>query len=72
MNLFGKNPFITTNIAKPIKPIKQFNEKEKIENIKETMSKLKKQPIYKEEQNKQKEFSVNEKINTLKDMDRLK
>lgn len=71
MNPFGKNPFTNIGIAKPIKPVKQFNEKEKIENIRETMSKIKIKQVDKENQIK-KDISVNEKINILKDMDRLK
>ena len=81
MNPFGKNPFINIGIAKPLKPVKQFDEKKRINNIKETMAKLKNNQFVQEEKqlNKEqdqqfskKETSINDKINTLKDMDRLK
>lgn len=72
MNPFQKNPFTTTGIAKPVKPVKQFNEKEKLNDIRETMAKLKNQPLIHQEEQTKSEMSVNDKINTLRDMDRLK
>lgn len=72
MNPFQKNPFINTTVAKPIKPVKQFNEKEKINNIKENMAKLKNQPFKFEEKKTQTEISVNYKVNLLKNIDRYK
>ena len=70
MNQFGKNPFTQVGVAKAVKPLKLFDEKEKIQGIRETMSKLKVKPTL--ENGLKKEMSVNEKVNVLKDMDRLK
>lgn len=54
-------------VAKPIKPLSLISEKDKIANIKETMTKLK---TYKNIE--QSEMNINEKVNNLRDMDRLR
>ena len=67
MNPFQKNPFQKMGVAKPVKPLSQISEKDKLANIKETMTKLK---TYKNIE--QPEMNINEKVNNLKDMDRLR
>ena len=65
MNLFSKNPFAKTNENTRIVGNKfQFDEKKKIETIKENMVKLQYQKEEYEEPN------VNEKINNLKDIEK--
>jgi hypothetical protein len=54
-------------VAKAVKPINQISEKDKLANIKENMAKLK---AYREPE--QKEMNINDKVNNLKDMDRLR
>lgn len=54
-------------VSKAVKPLNQYNEKDKLANIKETMTKLK---TY--NQPEQKEMNINDKVNNLKDMDRLR
>lgn len=67
MNLFSKNPFAKTNENTRIVGNKfQFDEKKKIETIKENMVKLQYQKEEYEEPN------VNEKINNLKDIEKWK
>ena len=67
MNLFSKNPFAKTNENTRIVGNKfQFDEKKKIEKLKENMVKLQYQKEEYEEPN------VNEKINNLKDIEKWK
>lgn len=67
MNLFSKNPFAKTNENTRIVGNKfQFDEKKKIETIKENMVKLQYQKEEYEEPN------VNDKINNLKDLEKWK
>ena len=65
MNPFVKNPFVKIGVAKPVKPVKQYDEKEKLARIKDSMSKLK-------INNEQNEMNINDKVNNLKEMDRLR
>ena len=54
-------------VAKAVKPVNQYSEKEKLANIKEKMTKLK---AY--HQVEKTEMNVNDKVSNLKDMDRLR
>ncbi len=72
MNSFQKNPFKQTTISKAIKPIKQISEKDKIQNIKEQMAKIKTQTPKQEQKINQPKISITDKINILKNIDRYK
>lgn len=67
MNPFSKNPFAKQNQNTRIVGNKfQFDEKKKLETIKENMVKLQ----YQKEEPQQ--FDVNDKINNLKDLEKWK
>ena len=65
---FQKNPFTTNKQVRFVGTVKQFDDKEKISNIKKTMAKLKNKTLKTDNQ----ELNVNDKVNILKDIDRFK
>lgn len=75
MNPFQKNPFINKETtAKIVGYNKQFDEKKKIEDIKENMTKLKyAKPITNDEpKQEQKPLSFKERVDLLKNINKYK
>ncbi|MBP3920298.1 MAG: hypothetical protein J6D28_01905 [Bacilli bacterium] len=73
MNSFQKNPFKVNSSTKIVGYSKQFDDKEKISNIKMTMSKLKFQkPVVNNQDDRVKPLGINEKVDILKNMNRYK
>ena len=69
MNLFNKNPFANNNTNTKIVGKKiNFDEKQKLENIRENMAKLK----FQKPQEVPTEQTVKEKIDNLKNIDKWK
>lgn len=70
MNPFQKNPFISNSSStiKGFNPL--FDEKKKLDNIRENMAKNKFMKPMQEEKLEKEELSVNEKVNLLKNIDR--
>ena len=72
MNPFNKNPFSNNNTNTHIVGNNiHFDEKKKLENIKENMTKLKfSKPIAEEQKKEETPLSVKDKINLLKNINR--
>ncbi len=71
MNPFNKNPFVSNTNTKIVGNKINFDEKQKIENIKEKMAKLKYKASHEVPENTY-QPSVKEKIENLKNIDRWK
>lgn len=72
MNPFQKNPFVSNSNSKVVGYNPEFDEKKKIENIRENMAKLKFLKPTVSENNKKEEItlSVNDKVNLLKNINK--
>lgn len=74
MNPFNKNPFANTNNTKIVGNNIHFDEKQKLDSIKEKMAKLKFQTTQEvpeeKPQNNQQEQSLADKIDNLKNINR--
>lgn len=70
MNPFQKNPFVNNKNAKIVGYNPEFSEKNKLEKIKMDMTKLKYDRPEEESKKQKKEMTINEKINSLKNINR--
>lgn len=71
MNPFQKNPFQKNSQTKIIGYNKTFDEKQKLENIRENMAKLKfSKPVITEQNKEEKIISTKDKIDLLKNINR--
>jgi len=72
MNPFNKNPFVNNTDTRIVGNNINFNEKQKLENIKEKMTKLKFQKPQEVPKEDSKIPNVKDKIDNLKNLDKWK